>query len=523
MKNNLILLFKTLILVIVFNTSYSMTCLELSEHLNSLTKDYAQMFIMYYSSDETVVYAGKDKDFYVYFNEPAIIVKFKECREYKKSSLVILSNILKPSEKYGLQLNEKLIPNQEFKFEDVSNYNYRITELRFGTGIKDIYIEDRYKKSIETLDLELVKYMLSLQYRFGLNWLIIDPKSIITKENKLFSAYISDQSNDSELQYTIKIINKSFIKDDGKVKIVLFKDKPSDIVTISENIEDKQNKGGKRLSGWVESYETKSKRMKTIDTQPLAQETDQQRQTVGEDIQNEGSNNIDTSSENREDKGVKRSLGERESDKIKIKRMKTIDTQLLGQETDQQRQTVGEDIQNEGSNKLDQDIDTSSENGEEMVDEKKVEDLSPKLQSWIKTNVGFKEPYDILYTTRASYDNFSDESNDKVLYNGLLGKLKVGGKIVLLNKELADISDLLTSNIKSRFLFITITKRSDLTYTLYIYRNYGDGSIRFIDSSKGGLSFNIIQVRGVKRLQTVQGTLRHLVDNCYIIGELSNK
>ena len=434
MKNNLILLFKLLIFVILFNTSYSMSCLEFSNHLNKLSKNYSKIFIMFYDSDEKVAYAsGKDNNFYVYFDKETMVVKFEECIQYSdQTSLVILSNILDSSKKYKLNLNLQLIPNKN-ELAEFTYYN-RGTP-KFVTGVENKGIADEDKKVIEKLGSHLKNYMASLIYKFDLNFLIIDHKSIVAHEDKLFSDYISDQSNKSQQIYIIKIIDKSFIMDNGGVEVKLFEDKPSSSDSRAENHSSSESS-------------------------------------------NDSDQDSDSSSENSEEmqyKGGKRPR--------------------LAVDHPKGKRLGSENSSSESSNDSDQDSDSSSENSEEMVHSEKFQNSWSELDLWIHNNVNSKQQYSILYTIKVPSESSDLQFCNELLRNlkvhhtiVLVNKStpKNNPLIITITKNNSYDTLKIYKKSKKNIIFLHSTINGEISFA---YRSYLNG--KKLSVTKGKTRYNV--------------------------------
>ena len=170
--------------------------------------------------------------------------------------------------------------------------------------------------------------------------------------------------------------------------------------------------------------------------------------------------------------------------------------------------------------------DIISKTKKRVIYQEKLENLSPELKKWIETNVHFEEQYDILYTTNPSYNDMINEYNEVLLYNELLYKLKDGHTIVLLNKKLANINqhvDFSVSAKRTNPLIITITKNNESNYTLKLYKKYKVDVIQLLNTEEGEVKFFNRLVRKIRRLSVVQDKFAYVVENFYIIGELSNK
>ena len=111
MKNSLILLFKTLIFISVFNIANSMSCGDFYIKLNLLQDQFSNIFIMKYIT-ENVIYTREKDNFYVYFTGYDIFLKFDKCIDKDATSHIILSNIF-GNNKYRFNLNAKLETHSE--------------------------------------------------------------------------------------------------------------------------------------------------------------------------------------------------------------------------------------------------------------------------------------------------------------------------------------------------------------------------------------------------------------------------
>ena len=158
----------------------------------------------------------------------------------------------------------------------------------------------------------------------------------------------------------------------------------------------------------------------------------------------------------------------------------------------------------------------SLKNDKKIWYHQKLENLSPEFDKWIQSNVHFEEQYDILYTTNP-LSKFINDFTEVIVYNALLENLKVDHTIVLINK-----ANIVTY---SNILIITITKNNELdNYTFKLYKKDTQGNITLKDTFESKVYFSPNLINGVRRLVVkISGITSYIVENFYIIGELSNK
>ena len=226
MKSNLILLFKTLLILVNIIYSEPMTCLEFTEHLKKLSDGFSQVFVIKYPYYGKAIYARNNYDFYVYFSDLISIVKVNECLQYSTGSLIVLSNINNPEKLYKFELNQGLDP-LEYEYKNNLSYIFRFRKLGpdddefFESNNKESLNTDseKLKEYIQSLKLKsdrqiLNEYIQSLRLKFNLNWINVSDDSI--KKSNFLMEYNPHDYRHIHLEYISQITDKKGGKDEGK-------------------------------------------------------------------------------------------------------------------------------------------------------------------------------------------------------------------------------------------------------------------------------------------------------------------
>ena len=208
MRNNLILLFKILIFIFMFNIANSMSCSEFNIKLKTLEDNFNQIFIMKYIK-ENVIYAREKDNFYVYFTGYGIFLKFDKCIDKDATSHIILSTIFS-NNKYRFNLNAKLekLPESYKKIDkdssNTSDPNFAPLFDQFISRYGDIGVSPQHLRAY-------LKYIAANDYFFYLDSSDENIKDFIshqkpTSNDDLTLYEYRDLHTDEEAQLTAQSI-----------------------------------------------------------------------------------------------------------------------------------------------------------------------------------------------------------------------------------------------------------------------------------------------------------------------------
>ena len=216
MRNSSFLLFKTLIFISILNLAHSMSCSEFDIKLHELKDNFGQIFIMNYQNAQ-LIYARKEKEFYVFFNGEDLFLKFDQCVEKDNSSYIILSNILDNKKKYEFDLNAKLVKESEYS-EIVVNELPNKSDPRYA-AIYDRIIS--IHEAFGVSDKKILEYIVYLVVHYNLNFLnlkhqfikkyILQEKNEIRGKDELILYRHGDVHTDKDTQLSIQSKTTSLV------------------------------------------------------------------------------------------------------------------------------------------------------------------------------------------------------------------------------------------------------------------------------------------------------------------------
>ena len=184
-------------------------------------------------------------------------------------------------------------------------------------------------------------------------------------------------------------------------------------------------------------------------------------------------------------------------------------------------------LENEGESgaKIQRLSDTHDEKASAHLEELTFRDLPKKLKDFIVTNGEFKDQFDILYLIYPAENLPLDKFIINEHMDSILGQLKSGENLILLNKELAMDKINNTNLSKLRTIFIVIQKKDDLYYDVstFIFDRYINEIVfNKIDEMKK-IYFVNRNIKNHVEVNIAYDSYHISVDNFYIIGSLSIK